>query len=136
MARKEVIESIRGCLDKRDHIRNISVIAHVDHGKSTLTDSLIVAAGLMSKGRRGDRFMDIRDDEKKRGITIKSTSVSMVFDVFPPKVKVLPKKGQWKKEKEKEKIVATATATATVAVFDIDIDIDIDIGCVFITNLL
>lgn len=95
MAKKEVIDNIRSSLSVQDNIRNISVIAHVDHGKSTLTDSLIVAAGLMSKGRRGDRFMDVRDDEKKRGITIKSTSVSMVFDAIPPKVKVLPKKGEW-----------------------------------------
>lgn len=64
-----------------DRIRNMSVIAHVDHGKSTLTDSLIAKAGIIAMKAAGDdRYMDTRDDEKERGITIKSTGVSLYFD--------------------------------------------------------
>jgi len=64
-----------------DQIRNISVIAHVDHGKSTLTDSLIAKAGIIAGEKAGDvRTTDTRQDEKERGITIKSTGVSLYFE--------------------------------------------------------
>lgn len=63
-----------------DRIRNISVIAHIDHGKSTAVDALVCRAGLISEKDAGlKRFTDGRDDEKQRGITIKSTGVSMKF---------------------------------------------------------
>lgn len=63
------------------NIRNMSVIAHVDHGKSTLTDSLIAKAGIISDAAAGDaRFTDTRQDEKDRGITIKSTGVSLYYE--------------------------------------------------------
>jgi elongation factor 2 len=63
------------------NIRNMSVIAHVDHGKSTLTDALISKAGIISASKAGDaRFTDTRKDEQERGITIKSTGVSMYFE--------------------------------------------------------
>jgi len=59
----------------------MSVIAHVDHGKSTLTDSLIARAGIISDDAAGKtRSTDTRDDEQERGITIKSTGVSMYFE--------------------------------------------------------
>jgi len=59
----------------------MSVIAHVDHGKSTLTDSLISKAGIISAKAAGDaRFTDTRQDEQDRCITIKSTGVSMFFE--------------------------------------------------------
>lgn len=58
----------------------MSVIAHVDHGKSTLTDSLIAKAGIIASKNAGDtRYTDTREDEKDRGITIKSTGVSLYF---------------------------------------------------------
>merc|ERR1719183_540929 len=64
-----------------DMIRNISVIAHVDHGKSTLTDSLICKAGIISAKSAGDaRYTDTRADEAERGVTIKSTGVSLYFE--------------------------------------------------------
>jgi elongation factor 2 len=59
----------------------MSVIAHVDHGKSTLTDSLICKAGIISSKAAGEaRYTDTRDDEKERGITIKSTGVSLYYE--------------------------------------------------------
>jgi elongation factor 2 len=74
------VDEIRGLMDKRTNIRNMSVIAHVDHGKSTLTDSLVSKAGIIAGAKAGDmRYTDTRDDEKERGITIKSTAISMYF---------------------------------------------------------
>jgi len=82
------VDEIRRMMDYQQNIRNISVIAHVDHGKSTLTDSLIGAAGIIAQAKAGDaRFMDTRDDEQARTITIKSTAVSLYYEL--PKTKVL-----------------------------------------------
>jgi elongation factor 2 len=56
----------------------MSVIAHVDHGKSTLTDSLVQRAGIISAAKAGEaRFTDTRADEQDRCITIKSTAISL-----------------------------------------------------------
>ena len=75
------IEQIRGIMDKQANIRNMSVIAHVDHGKSTLTDSLIAKAGIISTKNAGNaRYTDTTDEEIKRGITIKSTGVSLFYE--------------------------------------------------------
>jgi len=74
------VEQIRSIMDKKGNIRNMSVIAHVDHGKSTLTDSLIAAAGIIATAKAGEaRFMDTRADEQERCITIKSTGVSLYY---------------------------------------------------------
>merc|ERR1712147_449266 len=63
-------------------IRNMSVIAHVDHGKSTLTDSLVCKAGIIANERAGEaRFTDTRKDEQERCITIKSTGVSLYYEL-------------------------------------------------------
>ncbi|KAJ3272907.1 Elongation factor 2 [Terramyces sp. JEL0728] len=60
----------------------MSVIAHVDHGKSTLTDSLLAKSGIIAHAKAGDaRAMDTRKDEQERGITIKSTAISMYFEM-------------------------------------------------------
>ena len=75
------VDQIREIMDLRANIRNMSVIAHVDHGKSTLTDSLIAKAGIIAGDKAGDmRATDTRADEKERGITIKSTGVSLYFE--------------------------------------------------------
>ena len=74
------IEEIRQIMDNQDNIRNMSVIAHVDHGKSTLSDALVCKAGIIAEKNAGkERYMDTREDEKERGITIKSTGVSMYY---------------------------------------------------------
>jgi elongation factor 2 len=75
------IEQIRQIMDDPVNIRNMSVIAHVDHGKSTLTDSLIAKAGIIAGENAGNaRFTDTRADEQERGITIKSTGVSLYYE--------------------------------------------------------
>ncbi|KAF8628235.1 hypothetical protein AX15_004011 [Amanita polypyramis BW_CC] len=80
-------------MDKSTNIRNMSVIAHVDHGKSTLTDSLVSKAGIIAASKAGDmRFTDTRDDEKERGITIKSTAISMYFEVNKEEISAIKQK--------------------------------------------
>ena len=60
----------------------MSVIAHVDHGKSTLTDSLVSKAGIIASSRAGEtRFTDTRKDEQERCITIKSTAISLYYEL-------------------------------------------------------
>lgn len=74
------IEELQQIQKKPQNIRNMSVIAHVDHGKSTLTDSLVAAAGIIAASAAGDtRLTDTRQDEQDRCITIKSTGISLFF---------------------------------------------------------
>jgi elongation factor 2 len=76
------VDQVRGLMDSQLQIRNMSVIAHVDHGKSTLSDSLVGAAGIIKMEEAGDkRLMDTRADEIARGITIKSTAISLHYHV-------------------------------------------------------
>lgn len=83
-------DEVREIMDRPDQIRNMSVIAHVDHGKSTLTDSLVAAAGIIAVAKAGDmRITDTRADEQERCITIKSTAISLYFKVEPDVVKDL-----------------------------------------------
>ena len=75
------IDQIRECQYKTDQIRNMSVIAHVDHGKTTLTDSLIAKAGIISGDAAGNATHLHTDiEEQQRGITIKSTGISLYFE--------------------------------------------------------
>ena len=76
------VEQMRELADDSKQIRNMSVIAHVDHGKSTLSDSLVAAAGIIKQEASGDaRLLDTRPDEIARGITIKSTAISLHFNI-------------------------------------------------------
>lgn len=62
------------------NIRNIGIVAHIDHGKTTMTDSLIAASGLISKELAGKQlFMDSYDLEQERGITINASNISLVY---------------------------------------------------------
>ncbi|XP_047163222.1 elongation factor 2-like [Vigna umbellata] len=79
---KFTVDQLRRIMDRKHNIRNMSVIAHVDHGKSTLTDSLVAAAGIIAQEVAGDvRMTDTRQDEAERGITIKSTGISLYYEM-------------------------------------------------------
>ena len=67
-------------LAKGANVRNLCVLAHVDHGKTTLTDSLVASNGLIHPKMAGKlRYMDSRDDEQQRGITMKASCVSLLY---------------------------------------------------------
>lgn len=83
MAKKEDVALLAARLmNSREHIRNIGIAAHIDHGKTTLSDNLVAAAGLISEELAGKQlFMDYYELEQQRGITINAANVSMVHTV-------------------------------------------------------
>ncbi|CAK7210598.1 Cytoplasmic GTPase/eEF2-like protein (ribosomal bioproteinsis) [Sporothrix curviconia] len=66
-----------------DNVRNICVLAHVDHGKTSLTDALIATNGIISAKMAGKiRYLDSRPDEQLRGITMESSAISLLFSMM------------------------------------------------------
>lgn len=68
-------------MDKPEQIRNMAIAAHIDHGKTTLSDNLLAGAGMISKDLAGKQLaMDTHEDEQERGITINAANVSMTHN--------------------------------------------------------
>ncbi len=82
MARgKKSIERVTQLMNDPVHIRNIGIVAHIDHGKTTLSDNLLAGAGIISEELAGKQlFMDSDAEEQARGITIDASNVSMVHE--------------------------------------------------------
>ena len=82
MARgKKTVEHVVELMKDPKHIRNIGIVAHIDHGKTTLSDNLLAGAGIISEELAGKQlFMDSDAEEQARGITIDASNVSMVHE--------------------------------------------------------
>ena len=77
--RKQMVERVTALMGNPEMIRNIGIVAHIDHGKTTLSDNLLSGAGMISSELAGKQlFMDSDEEEQARGITIDASNVSMV----------------------------------------------------------
>ncbi len=81
MPSDKVMNKINELMHTRENIRNIGIAAHIDHGKTTLSDNLLAGAGLISEDLAGEQlWLDFDEQEQERGITIDAANVSMVHD--------------------------------------------------------
>ena len=81
MPRFKQTDDILKLMHELEKVRNIGIIAHIDHGKTTMSDSLLAMAGLMAPSRAGEaRALDFLEEEQRRGITIKTANISLLYD--------------------------------------------------------
>jgi elongation factor 2 len=85
MPRFKQIPQIQALMASKERIRNIGIIAHIDHGKTTLADSLLAGAGLLSPQMAGTaRVLDYLKEEQKRKITIKTANITLLYNAADP----------------------------------------------------
>ena len=78
---KKLVDKIKELMWKPEKIRNMGIVAHIDHGKTTLSDNLLAGAGMISEELAGKQlYLDFDEQEKERGITINAANVSMVHE--------------------------------------------------------